>query len=281
MKQSFKLLSIIILLISCGKIYDLDIPEKEPELVVESFISAQKGVKVYLTSTYPVGTKFKDFSSYGISNARILLYNSNNIKVDSLIESQNGKYSSSSPIVLDITESYRLEISHDNYPTATTAWVDIPKPFKKIDTTYQIFNDTIVVDLSLTHSNEDMSDFSFGFDLGANPLNFKYLPTSNPNIENCQTTRFSYKNLSVYNKDCFIGNVVEFQERTISNGNSDEILYFIGLISPEARIYYRSINNQPSEFEQIVSSPIITKGNIINGEGVFYAIYEYELNIKL
>ena len=165
MRKLFFLGSIIILLWSCENletVVDLDIPEHEPVLVLNSILDTDTTVKILISRS--IGA-FSNQVPSGVHDANVLIYE-NNIFMDSvMINTDNtiayyfensGQYDSislnyyESNLIPKKNSNYKVEVFHDNYPSISASTY-IPDDIN----VYGIETDTL--------SFEDRIGFNFSF----------------------------------------------------------------------------------------------------------------------
>lgn len=135
MKNTFTFL-IILLVCSCGDletVVELDVPDHEPVLVLNSSINNQSEIKLFISHSIDA---FGDMVPSCISDANVLLFE-NEIFVDSLFpDFQDPSYFSfikdrvedsilvyyyKSDIIPSLNNSYNLEVNHPVYPSVSAS----------------------------------------------------------------------------------------------------------------------------------------------------------------
>jgi len=132
-KYSTRLVLFLIIsaLMSCEKIIDITIPDRDRKIVVNGLISPDKPVSVNLSRSLSVlETDTLDF----ISGAEVTLFHGND-QVGKLKEGYSGNYYLTD-FLPQVGESYRLTASAgDLTPIEATALVPAVVPFMEVDTT--------------------------------------------------------------------------------------------------------------------------------------------------
>jgi hypothetical protein len=126
-KSAIKLLPFItVFLFGCEmtKVTDVNIEYQGDRIVIIGFINPDDGVYVCVSSTTPPGSAEQ---KENIHTHDVVLY-ANNKPVDTLIEKQTGYFVSSKGYKPQWNIAYKLSVSAEGYPTATSSEQYIPPP---------------------------------------------------------------------------------------------------------------------------------------------------------
>lgn len=273
--------SLCIIFCSCQRDFNLDIKEAEKQLVVEGIISLQKGVEVILNHTINIGdTVYYDNSAF-VNNAEILLANQNLEIIDTIQNINDGFYYSSSIDKLKADHTYKLLIDHMEYGTLESEWVTIPKDFSKLIPKIDISNNFIEIEIEF-QIGDDVNNIAYtmGYLESAARENIEFNYTS-LGFNDCERTFFPFRKVtSIFNQDCFNQPTNKYISNYSYSGSLEGLNFNIGLISEEAFDYFNSINNQPIGIDQLFTSPILLKSNIIGGIGFIAGYNEVTIPVR-
>lgn len=118
------------ILCSCEDIIEVDVPESEPELVVQGWVTDSLPAEVILSTTTAY---FADGEAPRVSNAQINLFENNQMVASfTEVDTTPGLYHSN--FVGSIGNSYHLEISVPaNYPAKVSGnWSSLPEALKRV-----------------------------------------------------------------------------------------------------------------------------------------------------
>ena len=288
MKRIVKLLIpislLFIILSSCIKEIDLNLPQYKDKIIVNSIFGATKNIEVYLYLTFPSDSVLLHYEFSGgmydtlklneypkINNAEISLYEDNIFK-EKLNLKDSGYYVSQ--LKVKAQSVYTIEVNVPGFETVTASdTVPATLPFKIQDTgtidqdSNNIFMLTAPNNPSSfyrTHS-QTVTDSSLIHDL------FFYDYSQYPPINYVQGILMK----NIFDKDS-VRMLIKYNSKYYQNFAGADYQVLFGRISYAYYKYYETLAEQPVGDDQIFAQPVAVYSNIKNGYGIFAAYNDGE-----
>jgi len=288
MKRIVKLLisfSFLLLIVSsCIKEIDLNLPQYKDKIIVNSVFGATKNIEVYLYLSFPsdsvllysdVGGGMYDtlkLNEYPkINNAEISLYE-NNIFKEKLNMKDSGYYVSQ--LKAKAQSVYTIEVNVPGFETVTASdTVPATLPFKIQDTgTIDQDSNNIFI---LTAPNSPWSFYRIysltmttdSAYIPGNPVDYSQYPPIN------YVQGILMKN--IFDKDS-VRMYIEFNLPSYHYSHGIDYQVLFGRVSYAYYKYYETLAEQPVGDDQIFAQPVAVYSNIQNGYGIFAAYNDGE-----
>ncbi len=273
------------LIIACNKRLDnYQLDYKGDQLVLFGSISNIDGVTIYLTHTLPpTGTYYFDEIDVTVSDAIIILFE-NGVAVDTLIESEPGKYFLA---YLPVPENnYEIICTVVGYTTVYSDAITYPTPItlESVDFNSDLEGEDGDPACSVRPIFDDNLEtenyYAFGFSFYADDELFYGNVFETPDASSlaCESGIFIYNTRfwKVYTDNCFAGTEFPFTFQSSSVNHEEEIIPFdklrftVSVISRELSDYI-SNQSETSGINLLFSDPKLNYSNINDGFGVFWA----------
>jgi hypothetical protein len=273
MKKILLLLTLI--LISCERDVDYDMPFKE-EVVIQSV----------LNSDMPLGATTNGFLSFVhigktinplqeldtnnafIKNAIVTIISDNEsytLNYDSL------GYWTNSSFIPKVGKNYRIEVFHNGQTTFAETLIP--------EVNYNIFDIKAKVSSERMYENIYYFDFIFDIELKIDNQNFTFLTSDYNLIENKLEDFYGkyFTSYKLYSQDDKRNNIVRFPYITyeytdISKNDEIEVNFLLGLdfFDPQIRLYWKTKDNGNEETGFFGGGGQNIQGNVKNGIGYFF-----------
>jgi len=271
MKRQFLLSSLILLIYtSCEKVLEVELPQEEPLITINSIFNADSILTVNLTKSRPSGSRSNNFEK--IENAEVELYK-NNLKVAPLKYDGKGIYRLTSLVAVEPGAFYSVRVNSPGFKTVVAEEIMPTKPFissfNKLDLietdfTYREFN------LTLTLEDKPESNFFLIKAYLVTPGNKSHFEIQMNNV----LSQFSPTNVSgsyMFTDNLFNGKAVKL-ELTGSLFITDVPHSIIIEVASISKNYYdyeysvkKQLNSEPLFGQEYIPIP----NNVKNGLGLF------------
>ncbi|MCF8299222.1 MAG: DUF4249 domain-containing protein [Saprospiraceae bacterium] len=266
-KKYIPILTLIILVLtSCEKtVTNVDLPEIEPKLVVQSFISPQdKEIKVYVSESKPVFGESNN-NSYEfppISNASVIISDGTNTKTLVFNSSKGYYFISATNFAIVAGGTYTLNVSTPNgmkSDASCTVPTNHPTTFEITSIEYDVNNQkgqNVVKTRFKDIAGEDNYYRIFAYN--------KFANAPGDTIYEQLYSEYGEELFSDNNQGEWISHQFYFYE-----GKVNKLQFDILNVDEHYYKYHKSVFN--SDFESPFSEAVLVYSNINNGLGVFCA----------
>ena len=276
--------------ISCEKIIDIDIPEKEKKIVINSIISTDSLVKVNVSKSLNI---LDDKNVIYLNKATVKLYEDDKF-IENLTNISNGNFMSK-VFYPKMGKNYKIEVSAQNLKTVT-AESKIPQKVKITSI------DTATKDEEGYFSLE----FTLKFDEPENETNYYLLQmkTYQPSDYDFETQTYAkdkLENLYISSDDNMVESIANFGGILFSdkliNGqsyslkltvdkynfyNDTNLVYvYLNSVSKDFYLYLKSYNQHQEAKYDPFAEPVQVYKNIKNGYGIFAGYSSYVDSIEV
>jgi hypothetical protein len=312
MKKILLISTILVIFISCDleTVVDLDIPDHDPVLVINSLLDSDSTIRVFVS--HSVGA-FSNITPSSVNDANVLLYENDQF-VDSLFVdwsdptyfnyySKNNLdsilvYYYKSDIVANVNSTYRLEVNHPSYKSvsATTSLPNDVELFNvRIDTTS--FSDKI--NLSFNFNDNQFIENYYGLRIFSschknfNGEEFEYkgiveFASNDPSFPSgIPFDGYTFTGFQVLFNDALFNGMekrieLDVLEDYFEFSDCDTLLIQFSVFSDQAYSYYTSRDqfreNGPSGVFGGEVVPVFT--NVENGLGILMSLNTQNIIIK-
>ena len=280
----------LIISVSCEKIIDINIPEKDKKIVINSIISTDSLIKVNVSKSLNI---LDNQNAIFLNDATVKLYE-DNVFIEQLTNITNGNYKSQT-FYPQVGKNYKIEVSSNGLKTIT-AENKIPNKvtINKIDT--------------ITKNVEGYNTFEFtiNFTDPVNEENYYFLeaksfvPLGYDNYGNI--IDYDIQNLYIFSDDKIVDSEIDYNGGIIFNDklingqtyplkinidkynfyNDTNMVYiYLNSVSKDFYLYVKSYSMNVNNRNDPFAEPVQVYENINNGYGIFAGYSSYVDSLKI
>ncbi len=289
-KIFISLVLIFIVLVSCEKIIDINIPDKDKKIVINSIISTDSLVKVNVSKSLNI---LDNANAIFLNNAKVKLFE-DNVFIEELHNVSNGNYMSQS-FYPTIGKEYKIEVSNDGLQSVS-AKNKIPNKVKinSIDTLTDNSSENIYFTLHFTDPANDTNYYFVEVKSKIPTFDFNTGKYTNPVMQNIYI--MSDDKIVDANVSYNYGNGITFCDKLINgqtyplkfsidkynfSNDTNKVYIYLNSISKDFYLYIKSFAKNIETQEDIFAEPVQVYENINNGYGIFagYSSYVDSINV--
>ncbi len=290
-KIIINIILLFVILVSCEKIIDINIPEKDKKIVVNSIISTDSLVKVNVSKSLNI---LDNQNAVFLNDASVKLYE-DNVFIEQLQNTTNGNFESQS-FYPSVGKKYKIEVSHSNLNTVTAEnKIPVKVAINSIDTVSKNTEGYSSYELTINFT-DPVNDTNYYF-LEAKtkmPLDYDY-NTGKP-------IGYDMQNIYIFSDDKIVQAGVDHNGGIVFSDNlingqtyplkvqvdkynfyedTNMVYFYLNSVSKDFYLYVISfsmnVNNQDNPFAE----PVQVYENINNGYGIFAGYSSYVDSVEV
>lgn len=273
-----------IALISCEKIIDINIDEKDKKIVVNSIISTDSIVKVNLSKSLNI---LDNKNAIFLNNAIVNLYE-NNVFIQKLTYTENGNYLANNfyPVV---NKTYKIEVKSEGLHDVSAQNI-IPNKvnINSIDTLYKNNEKFSGIEFTINFTDPANQENYYllqtkalvpsDWDYYGNPTNFTQQSLAFQSDDNIVETNLSYGEGGVGGEGIvFSDNLINGQTYPLKinigfwnfYSDTNKVYIYLSSISKEFYMYLKSYNANIENRNNPFAEPVQVFENVNDGYGIF------------